>query len=60
MKKLLELTRSIKFLAGAVAAFAAVFSICTSPDINLFYSQYFAGMAGGVALMIQLDDDDDD
>lgn len=50
--------KAYKVTAGAVAAVGALFAMFTSPDINLFYSHYFAGLAGGVALMIQLDDDD--
>lgn len=50
-------TKAYKVTAGAVATIGALFAILNSPDVNLFYSQYFAGLAGGVALMIQLDED---
>lgn len=45
-----------KVTAGAVATLGALFALLNSPDVNLFYSQYFAGLAGGVAVTMWLDD----
>ncbi len=58
MKKLLELTGGVKFLAMSFATFATCYSALTAPDINLFYSIYFAGLATGVALTMLLDDEE--
>ena len=46
----------VKALALSAAAFATIFSFFDSPNIDLFLSVYFAGMASGVAFSLFLDD----
>ena len=58
MRRLIDFTGSIKVLAGAAAAFATGYSALDTPNINLFYSNYFAGLATGVALWLCLDFDE--
>lgn len=46
----------LKALALSAATFATIFSFLNSPNIDLFFSAYFAGMASGVAFSLFLDD----
>ena len=58
MRRLIDFTGSIKALACTASAFATGYSMLVTPDINLFYSNYFAGLATGVALWLCLDFDE--
>lgn len=50
----------LKNLAACLATFATAFTLTTSPDTALFMSNYFAGVATGVALMMFVDSEEGD
>ena len=58
MNKLADLIDSLKVLALIMTVFITCYSLLAARDVNIFYSNYFAGMATGVALLMWLDDID--
>ena len=58
MNKLLDSDTGFKIFVGTAATFCTVFNLCNTPDIGLFYSNYWAGALTSAALFICLDDDD--
>lgn len=58
MNKLTDFIDSLKMLALLMATFATVFALTDARDVNVFYSNYFAGMATGVALLMWAEDID--
>jgi len=57
MRKLIESLGDLRYLATAFAAFSSVFGVLTTSDLNTFYSGYFAGAGGAIALLLWLEDD---
>lgn len=60
MNFILNFCSDVKNLAACLATFATAFTFATSPDTALFFSNYFAGVATGVALMMFTDDEEGD
>ena len=57
MRKIIDKLGDLRYLSTAFAAFAAVFGVLTVEDLGIFFSSYFAGVGGAIALLSWLDED---
>lgn len=57
MRKITDKLGDPRYLSATFAAFAAVFGVLTVEDLGTFYSGYFAGAGGAIALLLWLDED---
>lgn len=60
LEQLDEISGSVKWLALAFAMFAFIYSAVNARDIFVFYADYFAGVAGGIAMFMWFDDEEGD
>ena len=57
MRKIIDKLGDLRYLSTAFAAFAVVFGVLTVEDLGIFFSSYFAGVGGAIALLSWLDED---
>lgn len=57
MQRLKEILGDVRWLGTTFAAFAAMFGVLTVSDLDTFYTGYFAGAGGAIALTMWLEED---